>query len=130
MGVCPQPTKDQAKSNLKLNLFLGFLMGRYSITDGQLQQLHSTGMSWSAVSEALGVNRSTVFRRRRLFGMNTDEASRFSDIPDADLDTVLTSILHHSPNAGETYVHGSLRARGIKVQRWRIRERLQVIQTN
>mgnify|MGYP002804233118 FL=1 len=59
--------------------------------------------------------------------MNTDEAYRFSDIPDADLDTIIMLVLHYSPNAGETYVQGSLRSRGIKVQRWRLRERLQVI---
>lgn len=94
---------------------------------GQLQQLHSTGMTWSSTAETLGVNRTTIYRRRKLFGMNTDEAYRFSDIPDADLDTILTSLLHHSPNAGETYVQGSLRARGITIQRWRLRERLQVI---
>ncbi len=85
-------------------------------------------MSSSAISETFGVNRTTIYRRI-LFGMNTDEAHRFSDIPDADLDTIITSLLHYSPNAGETYVQGSLRARGIKVQRWQLQERLQVIQT-
>lgn len=89
-------------------------MGRYSITDGQLQQLRSTGMSWSAISETLGVDRTTIYRRQRLFGKNIDEAYRFSDIPDGDLDTILTHLLHHSRNAGETYVQGSLRARGGK----------------
>ena len=87
-------------------------------------------MSWSAISETLGVDRTTIYRRRLLFGMNAHEAYRFSDIPDADLDTVITSLLHKSPNAGETYVQGSLRARGIKVQRWQLRERLQVIYVN
>lgn len=100
---------------------------RYDITVNHLQQLHSTGMTWSAAAETLGVNRATIYRRRKLFGMNTDEAYRFSDIPDVELDTILTTILHHSPNAGESYVHGSLRARAIKIQRWRVRERLQVI---
>lgn len=58
--------------------------------------------------------------------MNTDEEYRFSDITDEDLDVILNNILHYSPNAGETYIQGSIRSRGLKIQRWRIRERLQV----
>ena len=101
-------------------------MNRYDITMNQLQQLHDTDMTWSAAAEAIGVDRSTIYRRRRLFGMNTEDGNTFSDIPDADLDTILSTIMQQSPNAGETYMQGSLRSRGIKVQRWRLRERLQV----
>ena len=92
----------------------------------QLQQLHDTDMTWSAAAEAIGVDRSTIYRRRWLFGMNTEDGNTFSDIPDADLDTILSTIMQQSPNAGETYMQGSLRSRGIKVQRWRLREKLQV----
>lgn len=101
-------------------------MNRYDITMNQLQQLHDTDMTWSAAAEAIGVDRSTIYRRRRLFGMNTEDGNTFSDIPDADLDAILSTIMQQSPNAGETYMQGSLRSRGIKVQRWRLRERLQV----
>ena len=101
-------------------------MNRYDITMNQLQQLHDTDMTWSAAAEAIGVDRSTIYRRRRLFGMNTEDGNTFSDIPDADLDTILSTIMQQSPNAGETNMQGSLRSRGIKVQRWRLRERLQV----
>ena len=101
-------------------------MNRYDITMNQLQQLHDTDMTWSAAAEAIGVDRSTIYRRRRLFGMNTEDGNTFSDIPDEDLDTILSTIMQQSPNAGETYMQGSLRSRGIKVQRWRLRERLQV----
>ena len=101
-------------------------MNRYDITMNQLQQLHDTDMTWSAAAEAIGVDRSTIYRRRRLFGMNTEDGNTFSDIPDADVDTILSTIMQQSPNAGETYMQGSLRSRGIKVQRWRLRERLQV----
>ena len=101
-------------------------MNRYDITMNQLQQLHDTDMTWSAAAEAIGVDRSTIYRRRRLFRMNTEDENTFSDIPDADLDTILSTIMQQSPNAGETYMQGSLRSRGIKVQRWRLRERLQV----
>ena len=98
----------------------------YSITCGQLGQLRRAGMSWSAIADTLNVNRTTIYRLRKKIGINTNEAYRFSNIADADLDDILTSILHNSPNAGETFVGESLRARRIRIQRWRLRERLQV----
>ena len=32
-----------------------------------------------------------------------------------------------TPRAGESYIRGSLRGSGVRIQRWRIRERLQAI---
>ncbi len=83
-------------------------------------------MTWTDIASTVGVNRTTIYRKRLSLGMNTNQACAFSDIPDEDLDAMLTQILHHSPNAGETYVQGSIRSRGLRVQRWRVRERLQV----
>ena len=117
-----------AVGNLDINLIPNHLcMCRYDINMNQLQQLHSTDMTWTAAAETLGVNRSTIYRRRQLFGMNTNDENVFSDIPNADLYSILTTILQQSPNAGKTYVQGILRSRGLKIQRWRVRERLQVV---
>lgn len=99
---------------------------RFDITRNQLDQLRATGLSWASIASTLGVNRATIYRRRQIFGINTDQAYAFSDISDNDLDALLTLILNNSPNAGETYVQGSLRSRGLRIQRWRVRERLQV----
>ena len=74
----------------------------------EINWISATGMSWTSIASTLGVNRTTIYRRRQRFGMNTDQAYAFSDIPDCDLDAMLTFILSNSPNAGETYVQGSL----------------------
>ncbi|KAE8296881.1 hypothetical protein D5F01_LYC05655 [Larimichthys crocea] len=41
--------------------------------------------------------------------------------------SIVGQILSNTPNAGETYVRGSLRSRGIRIQRWRVRQILQEI---
>lgn len=46
----------------------------------------------------------------------------YSDIPDTQLRETINEVLQRMPNAGETYVIGALRNRGIHVQRWRICE--------
>ncbi|KAG1954940.1 hypothetical protein F2P79_008969 [Pimephales promelas] len=40
---------------------------------------------------------------------------------------MLCLILQRTPNSGETYILGSLRSRGIRIQRWRVRQSLQEI---
>ena len=44
-----------------------------------------------------------------------------------ELDELLKSIMAVTPRAGESYIRGSLRGYGVRIQRWRIRERLQAI---
>ena len=44
------------------------------------------------------------------------------DISDARLCENVGKVLQVMPNAGETYIIGLLRSRGMRVQRWRIRE--------
>ena len=44
-----------------------------------------------------------------------------------ELDELLKSIMAVTPRAGESYIRGSLRGYGVRIQRWRIIERLQAI---
>ena len=46
----------------------------------------------------------------------------YSDISDARLCEIVGEVLQVMPNVGETYIIGSLRSRGVRVQRWHIRE--------
>ena len=48
--------------------------------------------------------------------------SKYSEITDDDLDAVLMEIKNQFPYDGESFISGHLRARGIQVQRWRMRE--------
>ena len=51
----------------------------------------------------------------------------FSEITDLELDQINREILQLTPYSGECYVRGSLKGRGVNVQRSRIRESLQRI---
>ncbi|CAC5405288.1 unnamed protein product [Mytilus coruscus] len=68
-----------------------------------IMYLYESGMSWSRMASCLQVSLSTIRRRR-------DELA-----------------LQFTPNAGESFIQGSFRGRGIRIQRWRLRERLNVI---
>lgn len=50
----------------------------------------------------------------------------FSEISNTELDELLKSITTITPRDGENYIRGSLRGSGVRIQPWRIRERLQV----
>ena len=77
-------------------------------------------MSWKSIAEFLCVSERTLHRRRMEYGIE----STFSEISDSDLDQNIQEILQLTPNSGESYVKGSLKAKGIAVQRSRVRESL------
>lgn len=51
----------------------------------------------------------------------------FTNISNDELDHLLSGVLQQTPGSGETYIIGSLRGRGIRVQRWRVREHLRIV---
>ena len=91
---------------------------RYKICPDLMSSLRELGFSWVGMARLFGVSESTIRRRRDEFGIT----SCFSDISDENLDKEIKDILESTPNSGETLVIGSLRGRGIRVQRNRIRE--------
>ena len=95
---------------------------KYNITAEQIDVLRSTGMQWAAIAKCLGVSARTLSRRRIEFGILD-----YSEVNEEELDWNVRDILRLTPFSGETYVRGALRARGIYVQRWKIREALQRI---
>lgn len=96
---------------------------RFSITKEQIETLRETGMNWKGIAVLLGISESTLYRRRQEFGLH----ETFVDITDEELYTVVVGMLSQTPYAGESYVSGGLRARGIFVQRNRIRDILSKI---
>nr|XP_020470597.1 uncharacterized protein LOC109968583 [Monopterus albus] len=107
-----------------LLLFLFFHL-RYNISASQLTHMRELGFSWMAISRVLSVNIRTLYNHRIQLGL-LDYGS-FSNISNAALDHLITEVLRQTPGSGETYITGSLRGRAIRVQRWRIRERLRII---
>ena len=96
---------------------------RYQIDPNDIVSLKELGFSWVAIARFLGTSESTIRRRRAEFGITFS----YSDISDEELDSVIKSIIQSTPNAGETLVIGSLRARGYRIQRQRVRERLCIV---
>ena len=90
---------------------------RYRITKEQIEILRETGMNWKRIALSLGISESTLLTSRQDFGLHES----FVDISYEDLYTVITGMLSQTPYSGESCVSGSLKARGILVQRYRIR---------
>ena len=96
---------------------------KFVITREQLMNLRETGMTWAKIATGLNVSERTLYRRVREFDID----GSFSEISNTELDELLKSILAVTPRAGESYICGSLSGFGVRIQRWRIRERLQAI---
>ena len=99
---------------------------RYSIPNDAISGLHRIHRSWKQVSANIGVSYRTLLRRCHQNGMvvNSTRGPRscYSDINNDQLCQHISQILQILPNAGETFVLGALRHRGIHVQRYRVRE--------
>lgn len=104
---------------------MNFFLLRYNIQAVQLIHMRDLGFSWMAISRMLSVNIRTLYNHRTQLDL-VDYGS-FNNISNEVLDSVISEILHQTPGSGETYITGSLRGRGIRVQRWRVRERLRII---
>ena len=81
--------------------------------------------NWKLVARQLRISSKTLRRRRVEYGMELSPSTGprvvYSEISHDELCNVIRSILNILPDAGETMVIGSLRGRGIFVQRNRIR---------
>ena len=86
----------------------------------QLEFLREMKLSWQECADALFISRTTLWHRlRELKYMPT-----YSDIADADLDTVVEGIQRSSPSCEVIMVWGQLKSYGISVPRRRVRESL------
>ena len=80
----------------------------------------ATAWDWNELEKYSDMpwNLWTLYRRRIEFGLEND----FTEITDKELDRQIQQTLNLTPCGGETYVRGSLKDRGINIQRFRIRE--------
>ncbi|CAH0556963.1 unnamed protein product [Brassicogethes aeneus] len=92
------------------------------ITHEQITILRNLGMTWINIASTLKISRRTLYRLKSKFDINE---SCF--IPDEELDLIISDIIRSTPNSGESYVRGSLRSRNVTVPRWRVRERLEIL---
>lgn len=97
---------------------------RYDLTADQINHCLDLGLNWQGIASLFGIDRRTLFRHRQRLGIPSQD---YTPLSDEDLMSIVGQILSNTPNAGETYVRGSLRSRGIRIQRWRVRQILQEI---
>lgn len=91
----------------------------YDIPLSQLQYLIENGFTIGDISSIIGVSRRTINRRIQQYGFSLRQC--YSQLSDAELDNIVSSILHDFPNCGYRRMDGFLRARGLRVQQKKIR---------
>ncbi|KAI7790105.1 hypothetical protein IRJ41_018663, partial [Triplophysa rosa] len=94
---------------------------RVAISHAQISYCLGLGRNWQRTASCLGISRRTLYRHRQRLGV---QPLTFTIMSNLALNRAVRTILERTPNAGERYVHGSLRARNIRVQRWRVRQSL------
>ena len=73
----------------------------------------------SEIATMFSVSESTIYRRMRSYGLSKLD---FSEISDQQLDNNVSQIANDFPFCGESMIKQLLRGKGIKVQRWRMRD--------
>ena len=96
---------------------------KYHITKNQLEFLRSKHFSWVNIAKLLHVSTRTLRRRKNELDINDE----FSNISEDELTQAMEDIRKVTPNIGQSRMVGALRARGIHVQRQRVRECLRKI---
>ena len=117
---------------------------QFQIKKDQLEYLSSLVFKWKEIAALLGVSRMTIYRyyhcmqdrimiivvifilcRRRVeFGLIDDP---IHEISDEDLTSIIVQIRNDTPFSGVSMICGSLRSRGIKVTRERVRSTLRTV---
>eukprot|EP00794_Sanderia_malayensis_P021059 gene21059-23115_t len=104
---------------------------RKNVTVQEIENLYGLHRSWKVVASLMGVSEKTLNRRRHEAGHQSGGRSgprqTYSDISNENLCAVVRTVLNVVPNAGESYVIGACRSRGIHVQRRRIREAIKAV---
>lgn len=96
---------------------------KYSLDYEQVEGLVSMGFNWKQISDLLSVSERTLRRWRA----NVDFSVSYTNMDDDELDSHLRQILRSCPSMGERMAGGALRARGIRIQRQRLRDSMRRI---
>ena len=91
----------------------------FNISSEQLQYLLYYDLSVPDIAVALGVSKSTIFRRMRMFGLSAKQ--RKTVISEEELDRTIREIQVDFPNAGYRRVSSQLLSRSIKVSQMAVR---------
>ena len=93
---------------------------KVSINFEQIEELLSYSFNINMISKIIGVHRTTLWRRMKENGY--DYSKKYTDINPESIDSLVTEIKLLHPYSGERTVTGIIRSRGLKIQRWKLRE--------
>ena len=93
---------------------------KFEVSKRQIEFLRELHFSLVRIAELLGISTKTLSRRRQEFQI-TDEQN-WTSIGDGELREIMQGIMSVTPGIGQTRMLGALYSRGIKVQRWKVRE--------
>ena len=103
---------------------------RKKVSSEEVHRLFTIYQSWKDVAKELGISIKTLHRRRLEFGMDVSSRNgpieHCTKISNENLCMVVREALTILPDAGESYVIGASRSRGVNVQRQRIRDAIMV----
>ena len=85
----------------------------------EIEYLRTLHFSWTKIANILSISRSTLYRRLEDNHLSRD--IRFAEISDREIDRIIRAIKADHPNDGERMMSGHLVARGIFIQRTRLR---------
>ena len=104
---------------------------RVEVSKKVIKMLFEIHRSWQTVASVLGISVRSLRRRRTEFQIPVSNPigprKTYSEINEEDLLSNVREIINTLPDAGESYVIGSLRRRGIFIQRHRIRDAINKI---
>ena len=89
------------------------------VTPVQSMEMFDMGFTVTQMATRFNLSRPTVYKLLSEAGIN--HSARFTIIDDSQLDRIIAEIKEAYPNAGEVNVIGHLCARGIRLQRNRVR---------
>jgi len=92
---------------------------RIEVDVEDIEFLQGLRFSWTNVAKVLGISRSTLYRRLEEEGISRE--TRYSDMSDSDLDSLVREIKRAHPNDGERLMIGHLSRYGVTVPRARLR---------
>ena len=95
---------------------------RMLITEDHLQFYLQHNFKVKDIATMVGCSKRTIERRMATYGLNT--RTSYTQISDEELRATIHQLLQFNSNLGEKSVDGALRARGVCIQRARIRDAL------
>ena len=95
---------------------------KLEVSKRQIQFLRELHFPWVRIAELLGISTKTLTRRRQEFQIDDEEEMNWSSTGNGELREIIQEIMTITPGSGQTRMLGALHSRGIRVQRWRVRE--------